>query len=315
MFEFKDIYLNEYFTIAGPLEKEYGVKNCDIYLDDYYFGEKSTENAEIKMQRTVLNNLITSNTELIIGGDLTNQPTAFGSASLGRKIPSIGLYSACATTISSILTLSSFIINKTIKEGVFVTSSHNLAAEKQFRFPVEYGAPKPIRSTFTATAAVGIKISNKPSNIKIKGGTLGKVVDSFVKDAHNMGAVMAKGAAETFIDYLSQTNTTIKDYDLILTGDLGKVGADIFKEILKIEHNIKVNNHIDAGAVFYKNLEYSGASGTAAQALLLVTKFIHIKKYKKILCLGTGSLHSPLLVNQKNTIPTVTHALYLEVEK
>ncbi len=314
MFKFKDIYLNEYFTVAGALEKEKGLKNCDIYLDDYYFGEKTPEKAEVKMQRTVLNDLITDKTDLIIGGDLTNQLTAFAGATIGRNIPAIGLYSACATVASSLLTLASFIQNRSIKEGVFITSSHNLVAEKQFRFPVEYGSPKPIRSTFTATAAVGIVLSKRPSNIKIINGILGKVIDSFIKDAHNMGAVMAPSAAQTLIDYLNQTKTEIKDYDLILTGDLGKVGTEIFKEILKQEHNLKINNHIDAGAVFYDDSEYSGASGTAAEALLLVTKFIHVKKYKKILVLATGSLHSPVLVNQKNTIPTTTHAVYLEVE-
>lgn len=314
MFNFKDIYLNDYFTIVGPLEKEYDLKNCNIYLEDYYYGEKTTEAAEVKMQKTVLNNLINEKTEIIVGGDLTNQLTAFGSASLGKNIPAMGLYSACATSASSMITLAAFIQAKLIKEGVFVTSSHNLAAEKQFRFPVEYGAPKPLRSTFTATAAVGIKISRIPSKIKLVSGTLGKVVDSFVKDAHNMGAVMAPSAVETLVNHLNKTKTEVKDYDLILTGDLGKVGSEIFKEILRKEHNIKVNNHLDAGAVFYKDFEYAGASGTAALPLLLVTKFIHNKKYKKILYLATGSLHSPVLVNQKNSIPSVTHALYLEVE-
>lgn len=314
MYNFKDVYLTDYFTIVGPLEKEFDVKNCNIYLEDYYYGEKTTEGAEIKMQKTVLNNLVNDKTEIIVGGDLTNQLTAFGSASLGKNVPSLGLYSACATSASALITLAGFIQAKFIKEGVFVTSSHNLAAEKQFRFPVEYGAPKPIRSTFTATAAVGIKLSKTPSKIKVISGTLGKVIDSFVKDAHNMGAVMAPSVAKTLVDHLNKTKTEVKDYDLILTGDLGKIGAEIFKEILKQEHNIKINNHLDAGAVFYKDFEYSGASGTAALPLLLVTRFIHNKKYKKILYLATGSLHSPVLVNQKNTIPSVTHALYLEVE-
>lgn len=314
MYNFKDIYLIDSFTIAGHLEKSMDVKNCDIYLEDYYYGEKTTEKAEIKMQKTILNKLIDKNTELIVGGDLTNQLTAFGTSTLGSNIPSMGLYSACATTVSSLITLATFIKARHIKEGIFVTSSHNLAAEKQFRFPVEYGAPRPLRSTFTATAAVGIKLSRTPSKIKVVSGTLGKVVDSYIKDAHNMGAIMAPSAVSTLIDHLKITKTEVKDYDVILTGDLGKVGAEIFKEILKKEHNIKINNHIDAGATFYKDFEYSGASGTAALPLVLVTRILKNKKNKKILCLATGSLHSPVLVNQKNSIPSITHALYLEVE-
>ena len=315
MFNFKDVYLTDYYVVAGPFEKESGVKNCDLYLEDDYYNEKTMEKAEAKMQKTILNKLIDNKTELIVGGDLTNQLTAFALSTMNISIPSMGMYSACATSASSLITLSTFIQSKLIKEGIFITSSHNLAAEKQFRFPVEYGAPKPARSSSTATAAVGIKLSKTPSKIKIVSATLGKTIDSYIKDAHNMGAVMALGAVKTLIEHLTITNTTIKDYDLILTGDLGKVGENIFKETLKQEYNLSIKNHFDAGAEFYKNFEYAGASGTAAQALMLVTKYIHQKKYKKILYLATGSLHSPVLVNQKNTIPTVTHAIYLEVEK
>ncbi|MDD2208047.1 MAG: hypothetical protein PHG03_05725 [Bacilli bacterium] len=315
MFSFKDVYITDYFTIAGPFERKSGIKNCNLYLEDDYYGEKTMEQAEAKMQKTVINNLRDDKTELIVGGDLTNQLTAFALSTRSINIPSMGMYSACATSASSLITLSAFIQSKLIKEGIFITSSHNLAAEKQFRFPVEYGAPKPLRSTSTATAAVGIKLSKTPSKIKIVSATLGKTIDSYIKDAHNMGAVMAIGAVDTLMKHLTTTKTTVKDYNLILTGDLGKVGAEIFKETLKQEHNINIKNHLDAGAEFYPNFEYAGASGTAVQSLLLVTKYIHQKKYKKILFLATGSLHSPVLVNQKNTIPTVTHVLYLEVEK
>ena len=314
MFDFKNVYINDYFTVVGPLEKEYDLKRCNIYLEDYYYGEKTIEKAEIKMQKTVLNNLLSTKTELIVGGDLTNQLTAGALGVVGRNIPHLGVYSACATSASALICLANFITNKSIKEGVFITSSHNLAAEKQFRFPVEYGAPKLIRSTFTATAAVGIKLSNKESNIKIINGTLGTVVDSYIKDVNNMGAVMAPSAVDTFIKHLNKTKTTIKDYDLILTGDLGKVGIEIFRELLLKEHNIKVTKHLDAGATLYKDFEYSGASGPSALPLTLVTKIIHNKSYKKILYLATGSLHSPSLVNQKHTLPAVTHAISLEVQ-
>ena len=109
---------------------------------------------------------------------------------------------------------------KQIKEGVSITSSHNLSSEKQFRFPVEYGASKPSYSTFTSTGSVGSIVSNIPSNIKIISSTIGSVVDSGVKDANNMGAVMAPSAVKTLMEHLKYTNTTVKDYDLILTGHL-----------------------------------------------------------------------------------------------
>ncbi|MFA6753261.1 MAG: stage V sporulation protein AD, partial [Bacilli bacterium] len=210
-------------------------------------------------------------------------------------------------------TLANFIMSKNIKRGLFIISSHTLTAEKQFRFPVEYGAPKPIRGSQTATGAVGIIASNQKSKIKIVSGLLGKVIDSGIKDVHNMGAIMAPSAVDTLINFLNKSKTTVKDYDLILTGDLGKVGSKIFKAVLQKEYKIKITNHLDAGATLYKNFEYSGASGPSVLPLTLVTKILTNNKYKKILYLATGSLHSTLLVNQKNSIPTLTHALYLEV--
>lgn len=126
---------------------------------------------------------------------------------------------------------------------------------------------------------------------------------------------MAPSAVDTLINFLKETKTKVTDYDIILTGDLGKTGSSIFKEVLKKEHNLKIKNHLDAGGSIYKDFEYSGASGPAVLPLILLTRILSRKKYKKILCLATGSLHSSLLVNQKNTIPTVTHAIYLEVNK
>ena len=316
MFEFKNVYINNYYTLAGPLEKENGLKNCDFFIKDYYYGAKTIEQAESKMQKTVLNNLINKEKpEVILSSDLTNQLTASALGVVDSGIPHMGLYSACASFSSILITLGSFIMSKHIKKGICLISSHCLAAEKQFRFPVEYGAPKPKRSSQTATAAIGMEVSSKESNIKIVRGMLGKVLDSGVKDAHNMGAIMAPSAVDTLINFLKETKTKVTDYDIILTGDLGKTGSSIFKEVLKKEHNLKINNHLDAGGSIYKNFEYSGASGPAVLPLILLTRILTSKKYKKILCLATGSLHSSLLVNQKNSIPTVTHAIYLEVNK
>ncbi|MDD2409994.1 MAG: hypothetical protein PHD03_04695 [Bacilli bacterium] len=314
MHKFKNVFINDYYSLAGPLEKNSNLKKCDYFIDDYYFGEKTPEKAESKMQKIVIKNLIKNEKpDLIIGSDLNNQLTATALSVVDLKIPYIGHYCACASSASMLITLANFIMSKNIKRGLFIISSHTLVAEKQFRFPVEYGAPKPIRSSQTATAAVGIIVSNQESKIKIVSGLLGKVIDSGIKDAYNMGAIMAPSAVDTLITFLNKSKTTVKDYDLILTGDLGKVGSEIFKAVLQKEYNIKINNHLDGGATLYKNIEYSGASGPAVLPLTLVTKILTNNKYKKILYLATGTLHSTLLVNQKNSIPTLTHAVYLEV--
>ncbi len=313
MFNFKDVYITDYFSLVGPVENESNLKNYNLAMNDYYYGEKTFEKAEIKMQNVVLNNLLKNHTpDLVLGSDLMNQ-MIIGNMSLNmRNIPYLGIYSACASSVGGMLCLASFIDSKKIKEGLYITSAHNLNAEKQYRFPIEYGAPKPIRSTFTTTGAVGFTLSKTPSNIKVVSGTFGCVVDSYVKDVFNMGAVMARGAVDTFLRHLKLTKTTSQDYDLILTGDLGKVGENIFKRLLKKE-GITLNNYKDSGTLIYDNKEYSGGSGPAVLPLVFFNKIIHNKKYRKILLIATGSLHSPVLVNQKNTIPTISHAVTIEV--
>ena len=314
MLNFKEVYINAHFTVVGPEERAADLKNADIYLDDYYYGEKTIENAEVKMQKVVLNNLTKLyKPNLVVGGELSHELAITSMNLQDRGIPFLGLFSACAVSAEGLIVLGNFITNRAIKEGILITSAHNLTVEKTFRFPIEYGAPKPIRSSFTATGAVGISVSNKPSNLKLVNGTIGAIVDSGIKDALNMGAVMAPSTVDTLIEHLKNSKTTVSDYDLIMTGDLGKVGTDIFKELLQKNHNIKLTNHLDGGMNLYKNDEYSGASGPIVAPLILFTKVLPNKKYKKILYLATGALMSPNLVNQKNSIPAVTHAVTLEV--
>lgn len=315
MFNFKDIYINNWFSVVGPLEKNSKLKNYDIAMSDYYFNEPTAEKAEIKMQNVVLNYLTKSKTpNIVVGGDLSNQIVTTNMAIKDRNIPYLGLYSACATSGESLITLASLIDSKKISEGICITSSHNLNAEKEFRFPIEYGAPKPMRSTFTVTGAIGLYLSKTKSNIKIVNGTVGCVIDSYVKDVYNMGGVMAPSAADTLIRHLNLTKTKIEDYDLVVTGDLGLVGEKIFREILK-QKNIKLKNYVDAGTIIYNNIKYSGGSGPVTLPLVFFNNIVHNKKYKKIIYIATGSLHSPVLVNQKNTIPAISHALTIEVER
>ena len=313
MFNFKDVYINYYFSIVGPKEENSNLKGYNLSMEDYYYGEDTFEKAEIKMQNIVLNHLLkTHRPDLIMGSDLMNQMTTTNMSLNNLNIPYLGIYSACASSMGGIINLASLIDGRKIKEGLYITSSHNLTAEKQYRFPVEYGAPKPVRSTFTTTGSIGFTLSKVPSKIKVLNGTIGCVIDSYVKDVFNMGAVMAPSAVDTFIRHLNLTKTKPEDYDLILTGDLGKVGENIFKELLK-RKGITLKNYKDAGTLIYSNDEYSGGSGPVVLPLVFFNNIIHNKKYRKILLLATGSLHSPVLVNQKNTIPAITHAVTIEV--
>ena len=317
--KFKNAYLKNKYTVVGKEEVQGNIKNYDLVIDDYYFGRKTFEGAEIRMQKTVIDYLLKNenNIELIVGGDLSNQLAITSYMASNYNIPYLGMYSACATFNSSLITLANLTDSNKIKNGIAITSSHNKVAERQFRYPIEYGAPKPKRTTSTATASVGTIVTRQKTNIKIESATIGIVQDYGIKDAQNMGAVMAPAAANTIYNHLKDLERDNKYYDLILTGDLGEVGLNILKELLQKEYDLKIKNIMDAGTLLYKKEQelYSGASGPAALPLVLFNKILQENKYQKILIVATGSLHSPTLVNQKNTIPSIAHAISLEVIK
>lgn len=319
-----NVYIKDAFCVAGPIEKEGSVKDYDITLDDFYFKMPTFEQAEIKMQKVAIDNLLEKNhltskqISLLVSGDLSNQIGTSSYAARYYDIPYLGVYSACASFVESLFMASEFIESKTNALGICVTSSHNLAAEKQFRYPIEYGAPRPLTQTFTATGSVSVLLTKEPSKIKLESYTIGKVIDMGQKDTSHMGAIMAPAAASVLENHLKEMKRTIDYYDLILTGDLGCVGSKILKEYLKQVYQIKLTKHLDAGCELYlKNQEETnaGASGPVALPLYLFGKILKTNKYKRILIIGTGSLHNPFLVNQKISVPAIAHALSLEVMK
>lgn len=318
--KYNNVYIKNYYTIGGLLEKQSHINNCDEYIKDYYDGAKTVEECEINLQKKCIekllqkNNYQDNNIDLLIGGDLLNQLTATNFSAKNFNIPLIGTYAACATFPLLCILAGTLIDSKKKKNIVVVTSSHNLTSEKQFRFPIEYGAIKKCYTTFTSTGACSVLLQNEVSNIKIESSTIGRVIDSEIKDAYQMGGVMAIAAYETLIRHLSDMKRDAKYYDLILTGDLGYYGENIFKDVLK-EKNISVKKYMDAGANIYKDNQevYSGASGPLALPLYFFNKVLNQKKYKKVLLIGTGSLHSPVMVNQKKTIPSIAHAISIEV--
>lgn len=319
--KFNNAYIKDNFSIVGPLERDGLLKNYDLVIDDYYYGEKTFEQAEIKMQKIVLDNLLNKNklpeskVDVLLGGDLINQISVSSYNASKFKIPYLGIYSACATYAEELIIGASLISGKLAKNVVAITSSHNLNAERQFRYPVEYGAVKKHTTTFTTTAAVSTLLTNEPTNIKIESATIGKAIDMGVTDTNNMGAVMAPAAADTLYTHLMDLKRNINYYDLVLTGDLGLVGKEIFLEMLNKNYNINLKKYMDAGCEIYTNSQetYAGASGPVALPLVLFDKILCCKRYKKILIIATGSLQSVQLANQKLGIPGIAHAISLEV--
>ena len=254
-----------------------------------------------------------------VSGDLLNQVVASNYASASLEIPYLGIYNACATSVEGIIIGANMVESKQIKNCICSVSSHNNAAEKQFRYPVEYGGPKPKTATFTTTGGASCYLSYNKKGIRVESSTIGVVKDMGIKDAYNMGAVMAPAAAETIYNHLVETKREVNYYDLILTGDLGVYGKKILKEYMKVEYNIDLKNYDDTATMIYdldKQPVYAGGSGPACAPLVTygyIFSKMRNKDIRRVLLVATGALHSTTMVNQKLTIPSVAHAISLEV--
>lgn len=313
---FDSVFISEkYSLLSSDKYKPIVLNNVDEFINDYYIGEKTIELAESKYQNIVVSKLLekNSNIDVIINGDLQNQILSSTICASKFNISNLGIYSACASFVEGIV-IGSFLCEKD-STVIVSTSSHNLVSEKQFRYPIEYGAVRKNVNTCTASGAIGIIMNNLRGNIKVESATIGKVKVTNHKDSNDMGSAMASSCAETLINHLKDTNRLPSYYDLILTGDLGIYGIELVKKYYKKVCGKSLNNIMDAGSFFYteKNI-YAGSSGPCVLPLVLFDYILKSKKYKKILIIGTGSLHSVLSVNLKLPIPSISHAVSLEVK-
>ena len=322
-----NVYLGDSFTIAGVYEKNGPIsKYFDLLYDkDLYYGCDTFEKAEEKMLSNCISHLLSKirlidkDIDYIISGDLENQIAASDYAMRDFNIPFLGIFSACATFGEGLILAASLIEGKMAKNIIVSTCSHNMVAERQFRNPTEYGAPKKKTMTFTATGAASIYVTNKKGKIKITSVTPGTVQDKGINDVNNMGAVMAIAAADTLIKHFKDLKIKPDYYDLILTGDLGKYGKEILIEYMKDYNYDLSKNYNDCGLILYdieKQPVFAGASGPSSSALTLssyILKEMQKGTYKKVLIVPTGAIFSPTRVFQKDSIPSIAHAISLEV--
>ena len=325
-FNYKNVFLEETATITGPYEKDGPLrKYFDKTYDDLYMGERSFEKAEIKLVRDSLVMLMKKSginkkeVDLVIGGDLLNQITAstYGSYGVGNGF--IGIYGACSSSVLGMIIAANFIENKFINNALCLVSSHNMTSEKQFRYPTEYGAPRPSSATFTATGAACSLLTNEQSNIKIECATLGRIINYEQNDPNDMGRVMAPAAIDTLVRHFEETKRTPDYYDLIITGDLGIYGKEIVKDYLKELYKLELNNYDDCGVILYdlykQDYVRAGGSGPVCSALVTysyVFDLLKKKKIKRVLLLATGALFSPIMIYQKENINSICHAISLE---
>ncbi|MDR1467241.1 MAG: stage V sporulation protein AD [Oscillospiraceae bacterium] len=302
----------------GPLGEEF-----DEIFDDSRLGEDSFEKAESKLQSQAVklalkkSQINTTDVNMIFSGDLLNQcsSSTFGLRSL--QIPFVGQFGACSTMAQTIIMSSIMIASGAANYSVAVTSSHFCAAERQYRFPLEYGCQRFQTAQWTVTGS-GAAVIEKDGTDKpyILGATVGKIIDLGVKDTTNMGAAMAPAAADTLKNFLSDTNTSASDYDLILTGDLGEVGSKLLKELLSRE-NIKLsNNHNDCGLIIFdkeKQDVHSGGSGCGCSGSVLCSAIFNKMRrdeIKNLLFVATGALMSPTSSQQGESIPSIAHLVW-----
>lgn len=317
--KFSNVYLGDAYTFIGKNEHKLTITG-DESVNDYYMGKKSFEEGEVEYQKRSISGLIKKEKDkkidLLIGADLQNQLLASNFAARNYNYPFLGIYSACASYAEGLIIASSLIEQK-LKNVVVTVSANNLASEKQFRFPIEYGAIRKNVNTFTVSASISSLVTSAKTKIKIESATIGNVVDIGYSDTNNMGAVMATSAHQTIVKHLKDTKRKPDYYDFVLTGDLGVYGVNILKELLEKEDNITLKNILDAGTLIFEDSGSSiaGGSGPVCLPLILNNKILKNKAIKKILIVATGSLHSKVSSNLGESVPSISHAVSLEVMK
>lgn len=273
-----------------------------------------SEACQIILKKSNLNNL---DVDYLLGGDLVNQMTPTNFAARELAISFIGLFSACATSVSSIVIASLLTELGASEFSIAGASSQHNSVERQFRYPVDYGGQKPATAQWTVTAAGFVLVGkHQPKLPYVEAATIGKVIDYGATDPFHMGGAMAPAAFDTIQAHLKKRSQTIQDYDVIMTGDLGKIGLKILIAMFA-QSGVKkedLSRFRDAGAEFYgeDTAFLAGASGAGCSAAIYsgyMMEQFKTGRYKRVLLVATGALLSPLSFQQGESIPCTAHAI------
>ncbi len=306
----------------GPLGQYFDIINFDST-----FSQKSWEKAESQMVHDTVElavkkaGLSYQDIDCIFTGDLLNQCIAstFGIRELG--IPYLGIYGACSTMAEGLMLAAFLADGGGMRNIIASTGSHFCTAERQYRFPLEYGGQRPPTSQWTVTGSGAAIVTAEPAaGPRIRAVTVGTIEDKGIKDAANMGAAMAPAAAATIQQFFADTGTGPEEYDLILTGDLGQVGSDLLYELL-LRENIDIREkHTDCGLLIYdrdKQDVHAGASGCGCCASGLcsyILPAVQAGRLRRLLFIATGALLSPTSTQQGESIPSVAHLVYITAD-
>ncbi|MBA4541758.1 MULTISPECIES: stage V sporulation protein AD [Thermoactinomyces] len=312
---------------VGPMEGEGLLRESfDKIYPDLYAGEETWEKAERKMLEDAVSlaiekaGLTPEQIDFYLAGDLLNQNISASFSAKTNQIPFLGVYGACSTSMLSLALAAVLVDGGYARHVIAGVSSHNCTAEKQYRYPTEYGGQKPETAQWTVTGAGACLLGRSGDGPVVRYATVGKVTDLGVKNPMDMGSAMAPAAAQTIQAHFADTGRSPEDYDLIVTGDLAKVGLPIARELLK-NAGFEMGEHFaDCGLMIYtqKQETFAGGSGCACSAVVTYGHLLREmmrNKWKRILVVATGALLSTVSYQQGEAIPCIAHAVAFEMEE
>ena len=227
-----------------------------------------------------------------------------------------------------LLLASAFVDGGYANTACAMTSSHYCTAERQFRYPLEYGGQRAPTSQWTVTGAGAVILSNKQvqaaekaKKVVVSGATAGKIVDAGISDMSNMGAAMAPAAFDTLCCHFEDMGIAPDYYDMIVTGDLGSFGRSIVLDLFASKGVDISANYTDCGLLVYDTEAQDvdrGGSGCGCSAVVLaghLLKLLESGEIKNLLFAATGALMSVTTSQQGESIPGICHALTLEARE
>lgn len=323
--KFSNVYVSSSSCVGGEMESQGPLSGeFDELYKDQYMGKDTWEKAELFLLERSIDlaikkaSLSKTDIDFYFAGDLLNQNISASFSARTLAQPFLGIYGACSTSMEGLALASALVDGGFAKHALAATSSHNATAERQYRYPTEYGGQKPVIAQYTVTGAGAIIVSNVPSSIQVSYATIGKVQDLGVTNPFDMGTAMAPAAADTIASHMRDTGKKPDDYDLILTGDLASVGHPIAKELLKKDGIILGNEYNDSGLLIYdinRQEVFAGGSGCASCATVTygyVMNQLLKRKFNRVLIVATGALLSPVSYMQGESIPCIAHAVAIE---
>lgn len=309
-------------SVAGKKESEGPLSSrFDVTSQDPYFGQKTWEQGEKRMQQLALETMAkkagmqVDALPLVFSGDLLNQCIGSSFPLRNTDIAHIGLYGACSTMAESLMMASMAVGGGFADCAAAMTSSHFASSERQYRFPLGYGGQRTPTAQWTVTGSGAALVCQAGKGPKITGCTIGTVTDLGIKDANNMGAAMAPAAFNTIRTHFEDFGTSVDDYDLIVTGDLGHHGKEALLNLARVNGLSLGGKLVDCGCMIFdrdKQDVHSGGSGCGCSAVVLCSELLdklNKGKLKRILFCGTGALLSPTSTQQGLPIPGVCHAV------